>query len=182
MAGLPTAGHGQTGSPVFVDQIAWVDPPDWLPVNVTHGTFQSTSMDVEVGYSIYLPPGYEENFRRYPVVYWLHGRTGSERLIELVAALRSGIEARRSEPLVLVIANGDVANGYIDNSATGVMGESVIIHELIPHVEATYRVGSSAASRGIGGYSMGGVGAVRMGARIKGIIGAWRPLPVPISS
>jgi hypothetical protein len=63
VAGLPPAGHGQTGSPVFVDQIAWVDPRDWLPANVTLGTFQSTSMDVGVGYPIYLPPGYEEDFR-----------------------------------------------------------------------------------------------------------------------
>jgi hypothetical protein len=36
--------------------------------------------------------------------------------------------------MVLVIANGSVANGYIDNSATGVMGESVIIRELISHI------------------------------------------------
>ena len=129
-------------------------------------------MDVEVGYSIYLPPGYEDNVRRYPVVYWLHGRTGSERLIEPVAALHSGIEDRRFEPLVLVIANGGVANGYIDNPTTGVMGESVIIHELMPHIEATYRVGSNAASRGIGGYSMGGAGAVRMALRHPKMFGA----------
>ncbi len=172
VAGLPTASHGQTGRPVLVDQIAWVDPPDWLPANVTHGTFWSTSMDVEVGYSIYLPSGYEENRGRYPVVYWLHGRTGSERLIEPVAALHSGIEDRRFEPMVLVIANGGVANGYIDNPTTGVMGESVIIRELMPHIEATYRVGSNAASRGIGGYSMGGAGAVRMALRHPEVFGA----------
>jgi hypothetical protein len=40
---LPTASLGQTDRPLLVDQIAWVDPPDWLPVNATHGTFWSTS-------------------------------------------------------------------------------------------------------------------------------------------
>jgi hypothetical protein len=34
--------------PLLVDQITWVDPPDWLPVNVAHGTFWSRSMDVDV--------------------------------------------------------------------------------------------------------------------------------------
>lgn len=172
VAGLPTASLGQTGSPVLVDQIAWVDPPRPLPSNVTHGTFRSASMDVDVGYSIYLPPGYEQNGRRYPVVYWLHGRTGSERFIEPVQALQSGIEGRRFGPLVLVIANGGIANGFIDNPATGVMGESVIIDELMPHIEATYRVGSNAASRGIGGYSMGGAGAIRMAMRHPDVFGA----------
>ena len=157
---------------VLVDQIAWVDPPDPLPANVTHGTFRSTSMDVEVGYSIYLPPGYEESVRRYPVVYWLHGAGGSERDMRLVAALHSLIEDRRVEPLVLVIANGGVRSGFIDKPSTGVMGESVIIRELMPHIEATYRVGSNAASRGIGGFSMGGGGAVRMALRYPEVFGA----------
>ena len=165
VAGLPTPSLGQTDRPLLVDQITWVNPPDRLPLNVTHATFWSRSMDVDVGYSIYLPPGYEDNARRYPVVYWLHGRTGSERFIEPVGALHSGIEDGRFEPMVLVIANGGVANGYIDNPTTGVMGESVIISELMPHIEATYRVGSKTAGRGIGGYSMGGAGAVRMALR-----------------
>ncbi len=157
---------------VFVDDIAWVDPPRSLPTNVTHGTFRSTSMDLEVGYSIYLPPGYEEGVERYPVVYWLHGAGGSERGTRPAEALHSVIGDGRVEPMVLVFANGGVRSGFIDKTTTGVMGESVVIRELIPHIEATYRVGSSAASRGIGGISMGGGGAVRMALRHPETFGA----------
>ena len=56
----------------------WVNslPKTGLPDGVKHGTFKSPSMEVDVGYCIYLPPSYEEKQnaeRRYPVVYYLHG-------------------------------------------------------------------------------------------------------------
>ena len=56
-------------------------------------------MGTEVGYRIYLPPGYEESERkknRYPVVYYLHGgRPGSElKSVGLQYLLR-----RRSNPI-----------------------------------------------------------------------------------
>lgn len=51
----------------------WVNPlPDTAHERLTHGTFQSESMGIRVGYVIYLPPGYEDPGnaqRRYPVVY-----------------------------------------------------------------------------------------------------------------
>ena len=129
-------------------------------------------MDLEVGYSIYLPPGYEDSDQRYSVVYWLHGRGGSERGIQPVATLHAAVEAGRVEPMVLVIANGGIASGYIDNPTTGVMGESVILRELIPHVEATYRVGTNQRGRGLGGMSMGGAGTVRTALRHPELFGA----------
>lgn len=50
-----------------------------LPTGVTHHTFLSGSMKRDVGYCIYLPPGYEKDTeRRYPVIYHLHGAGGNE--------------------------------------------------------------------------------------------------------
>ena len=51
-----------------------------LPSGVSHQTFKSPSMGVEVGYYIYLPKGYESSGEKeYPVVFHLHGgRPGSE--------------------------------------------------------------------------------------------------------
>jgi len=61
----------------------WVnDFPEGKYPGLHHGTFRSQSMNVEVGYCIYLPPGYDDaetKSLRYPVVYWLHGgRPGTE--------------------------------------------------------------------------------------------------------
>jgi len=129
-------------------------------------------MNVEVGYSIYLPRGYDADSRRYPVVYWLHGRGGSEAGVRPIPVAHAAIEEHRAVPMVLVMANGGEASGYIDNTLTGVMGESVILRELIPHIERNYRVAIDAMGRGIGGMSMGGAGAVRMALRHPEVFGA----------
>ena len=159
----PVAGQTTGSEPVRVDDIRWVDPPPAASPGVEHRTFESRSMGREVGYSIYLPPDYQEGEGApYPVVYWLHGRGGSEGDVRPAAALHRAIESGLSGPMVLVMANGGVASGYIDNPATGVMGESVVIDELIPHVEANYSVSTEPGGRGIGGFSMGGGGAIRL--------------------
>jgi predicted peptidase len=56
----------------------WVTSPvPELPAGVTHHTFRSESMKREVGYCLYLPPGYEKDTqRRYPVID-LHGTGGN---------------------------------------------------------------------------------------------------------
>jgi enterochelin esterase-like enzyme len=165
LAGPRGAVHAQEAQPILVDQIAWVDPPADPPVGVGHDTFHSASMDLEVGYSVYLPPGYEGGDGTYPVVYWLHGRSGSEADTEPARVLHEAIEAGVVEPMVLVFPNGGVASGYVDNPNTGIMSESVILDELIPHIEENYRVSTEARGRGISGFSMGGAGALRFAIR-----------------
>ncbi len=164
---LPIQGASQapTHEPMRVDQIDWVDPPTDLPSRVAHYTFHSSSMDLEVGYSIYLPPGYEELERNYPVVYWLHGRSGSESDTRPAQVLHEAIQSGGVQPMVLVLANGGTGSGYIDNPDTGVMGESVVIEELIPHIESNYRVIRDRSGRGFSGFSMGGSGAIRLSLR-----------------
>src|SRR5690349_12947501 len=44
--------------------------PGTLPSGVTHHTYHSDAMHCDVGYCIYLPPGYaKHNNRRFPVIY-----------------------------------------------------------------------------------------------------------------
>ena len=57
----------------------WNNPPKNLPAGAEHKTFMSASMKVEVGYTLYLPAEYKDNpDKRYPVLYYLHGRGGTE--------------------------------------------------------------------------------------------------------
>ena len=168
----PLLGQAPGDGPFRVDDIQWVNPPTAASPGVSHGTFESRSMGREVGYSIYLPPGYAEDRGPYPVVYWLHGRGGNEGDVRPAAALDRAIASGASTPMVLVTANGGTASGYIDNPATDVMGESVVIDELIPHIEANYGVSTVREGRGIGGFSMGGGGAVRLAIRHPRSFGA----------
>ena len=164
--------HGQSDGPIGVDQIAWANPPVDVVPGVVHGTFSSASMNREVGFLIYLPPDYGEADGVFPVVYWLHGRGGNESDLRPAQALHQAIEGGRVQPMVLVLANGGVASGYVDNPSTGVMGESVIVDELVPFVEANYRVNSGASGRGLAGFSMGGAGAARFAIRHPSLWGS----------
>jgi endo-1,4-beta-xylanase len=61
--------------------------------------------------------------------------------------------------MILVLANGGAATLF-ENSADGKYpAETLIIRELISHVDATYRTIASRSGRAIEGFSMGGRGA-----------------------
>ena len=81
----------------------WVNPPNLKLPGLKHGVFKSPSMGLDVGYCIYLPPGYEDNAdRRYPVVYYLHGgRPGNEsKSIRLAVFIHQYITTSGVPPLI----------------------------------------------------------------------------------
>lgn len=169
---VPAAAQAPASGPPSVDAITWVNPPESLPPGVSHETFRSQALGRDVGYTIYLPPNYEGGTDVFPVIYWLHGRGGNESDVRPSVALHAAIEAGRAQPMVLVTVNGGAGSGYFNNPETGVLSESLIIRDLIPHIEETYRVSASQSGRGIAGFSMGGAGAVRLVLRNRGVFGA----------
>ncbi len=148
-------------------KIKWVNPPAKAPVGVQHGTFHSQCMDRKVGYNIYLPTDYEAAVdRRYPIVYFLHGSAGDEsRTIQLSNYLHNAIATGKIPPMLMVFANGGRNSSYIDSIDGTVLPETMIVRELIPHIDATYRTISQRSGRAIQGFSMGGGGALRFAAK-----------------
>lgn len=140
----------------------WNNPPAKLPANVQHLTFKSASMNVDVGYCIYLPPDYAaETQKRYPVIYYLHGRGGTESSdLFNVDILDKAIRAAQVPPIIYVHSMGGRNSGYVDSVDGKISGESAIIKELIPHIDATYRTIASRSGRAIQGFSKGGQGAL----------------------
>src|SRR5262245_3895362 len=86
----------------------WVnDLPKVKYPGLRHATFRSPSNNVDTGYCIYLPPGYgdpENQSRRYPVVYWLHGgRPGGEtKSIGLTTFFDNAIKKGQIPPMIYV--------------------------------------------------------------------------------
>ena len=146
--------------------IKWVNPPKpgTLPEGVTHHTFFSKALNREVGYCLYLPPGYAtEATRRYPVIYNLHGAGGNElHSFADAKVLHEGIVAGRWAPMIMVLPNGGQATFYKDSFDGKLPAETLIIRELLPHIDATYRTIASRAGRAIEGFSMGGRGSTRL--------------------
>jgi endo-1,4-beta-xylanase len=144
-------------------EVKWNNPDSPKIPGVEHGSFRSASMGVQVGYNVYLPPGYARGSARYPVVYFLHGAGGNE---NSDAGAFSALAAKLAEektvpPVIAVFPNGGMS-GYRDRPENKVMGETLIVRELVPLIDRTYRTRASRDGRTIGGFSMGGGGAVRL--------------------
>jgi endo-1,4-beta-xylanase len=143
----------------------WLDPDKTEPAGTHYATFTSKLAGGEVSYLVYLPATYEsEPAQRYPCVYWLHGLNGDQRagaafVEQLAAAARAG----KAPAMIVVLVNG-LPDGFYNDSKDGKWPvESVIIKELIPHIDKTYRTIARREMRGIEGYSMGGYGAAHLG-------------------
>ena len=135
-----------------------------MPSGVTHRTLHSEAHQADVGYCIYLPPGHDrDTHRRYPVIYNLHGADGNElHGFREVEVLDAGIRAERWPAMILVMPNGGKRTFYKDSHDGRFMSETLIMRELIPHIDANYRAIAAGHGRCIEGHSMGGRGATRL--------------------
>ncbi|MCX7007146.1 MAG: alpha/beta hydrolase-fold protein [Kiritimatiellaeota bacterium] len=152
---------------------AWVTPPVCASC-VEQRFFESTAAKTKVSYFLYTPDVYAaDKERRFPVLYWLHGSGGGEAGVPQIAAhFDAAIRAGKIPPLLVVFPNG-MASSMWCNSADGrVPMETVVIKELIPHVDATCRTLTNRASRLLEGFSMGGYGAARLGFKYHELFGA----------
>jgi enterochelin esterase-like enzyme len=144
----------------------WVNAPKpgQLPTGVTHHTFFSRALNRDVGYCIYLPPEYAtEPARRFPAIYNLHGAGGNElHSFTDARVLHEGVVAGRWAPMILVLPNGGQATFYKDSADGKFPAETLIIRELIPHIDQSFRTIATRGGRAIEGFSMGGRGATRL--------------------
>ncbi len=147
----------------YPHDMIWFNVPKNPQPGVVHKGYHSAAMDKEVGYNIYLPPGYEGGSQRYPVVYWLHGRNNTESSDSYpVQYLADGIAGGKLPPMILVYASGGSQTNYCDSYDGKYMAETTVIKELIPHIDKNYRTIASRDGRALQGMSMGGFGAMRL--------------------
>ena len=163
-SGIPNAEYYST---LTNQPFRWVNPfPadfEQLP-NLYHKSFLSPSVQQEVGYVIYLPPQYlEDDYRSFPVVYYLHGgRPGNENKSTYIADfLHKAMSSGAAQPVIYVFVNGGEISHW-NYPPLASMGENVFVKELIPHIDSNYRTIASSSGRGIQGFSQGGRGATRL--------------------
>lgn len=152
---------------------SWVTPAVRAP-QVQHRTFESAAAKTKVSYHIYTPEVYElAKERRFPVLYWLHGTGGGLRGISKVAAhFDRAIRAGKTPPMLVVFPNGLSKSMWCDSKDGKVPMETVVVKELIPHIDASFRTIASREGRLVEGFSMGGYGAARFGFKYPELFGA----------
>jgi enterochelin esterase-like enzyme len=127
---------------------------------------------------VYLPPGYEDSGRRYPVIYFLHGYgVGAEIYVNGVLRLPGSVdEAMAAGAQEFILVMPDAFNKYsgsmYSNSPTIGDWESWIAKDLVSYIDSHYRTLPQRESRGLSGHSMGGYGTLRIGMKAPEVFGA----------
>ena len=131
-------------------------------------TFPSEVLGAEKSCTVYLPDGYDRSQESYPVLYLLHGASGSHTHWTQKGDLRriadEAIAAGMARPMIVVMpdASGEGPKrtgrhmGYFD--VPGWDYERFFFAEFMPAVETRYRLASDPAHRAVAGLSMGGGG------------------------
>ncbi|MFC1510123.1 alpha/beta hydrolase [Candidatus Omnitrophota bacterium] len=143
--------------------VRWVTPAVRVS-QLHHRLFYSESAKADVSYHIYIPEIYHsEPQRRFPVIYWLHGHGGGlPGLSHLVKYFDAAIRKGNMPPVLIVFPNGMKESMWCNSKDGKIPIESVMINDLLPHVDKTWRTISSREGRLIEGFSMGGYGAARL--------------------
>lgn len=151
----------------------WVTPAVEAP-RVTQRTFESRAAGTTVSWFVYVPAVYDSTpDRRFPVLYWLHGTGGGLHGVAPVAArFDAAIRAGLVPPMLVVFPNGLQTSMWVDSKDGRVPMETLVVRELVPLVDATYRTIAAREARILEGFSMGGYGAARLGFKYPGLFGA----------
>lgn len=133
-------------------------------------TAWSPALGEEIDLRVYLPPSYgSDQAARYPVLYLLHGRGHHpDDWRRVVPSLDRLINDGVVPPVLGVMPSAPWSNGaswYVDSAYAGSpLGrpvETALVRDLVAHVDATYPTLAVREHRVVGGYSMGGAGALR---------------------
>jgi enterochelin esterase-like enzyme len=157
---------------VLVGMLAASGHAQWTTVQVNaprvqYRTMQSAAAGTAVSFHVYTPPVYDSQpERRFPVLYWLHGSgSATAGIAPMTNWFSTAMAQGLLPPMVIVFPNG-MPNGMYCNAADGTTPlETVIISELIPHVDANFRTIAARGGRILEGFSMGGYGTGRFGAK-----------------
>jgi enterochelin esterase-like enzyme len=162
-------------------------PEPWDKTAVPHGEIHIHDYTTHIAlglddnqseYLVYTPPGYDPTAKKtYPVLYLLHGWSdmavgwtaqGKANLI-----LDNLIAQGKAKPMLVVmpLGYGDTAflrdyglwgdDAAIDHNLS--LYSRVLLEEILPRIEAEYRVSKDRDDRAIAGLSMGGLEALSIG-------------------
>jgi len=127
----------------------------------------SLSMQKTLKVAVTTPSTYQTSQDRYPVIYLLHGGSGSFSDWHQKVT-QKGIVNQLAETYNVVIVTPGVgpASYYYDSPLLdSVRYETYMIQELIPLIDSQYRTLAQKESRAITGLSMGGHGAITLAAK-----------------
>ncbi len=134
--------------------------------------YVSKTLGVTRGLNVYTPPGYSQEPRAaYPVFYLLHGAGDNERGWSTIGRagviLDNLVAERKAVPMIIVMPDGHaprregVENPFRED----------LVNDIIPFVEAHYRIKTGPENRALAGLSMGGFQTLDIGVARQDLFG-----------
>ena len=175
--------------------------PDSAPQGVRDGVaatrphahlvdFRSASLSAFWGRPIHMlgwvltPPGYDARAAtRYPTVYYTQGFGGNnDRVIRTITHVDTAMTKHEMPPMIWVFLDESSPTGtteFADSVNNGPWGQALTT-ELIPHLEAQYRMDADVKGRFLNGHSSGGWATLWLQTRYPKIFGGtWSTSPDP---
>lgn len=136
--------------------------------------YDSPNLDLTRRMFVYTPPGYHESTEEYPVLYLLHGGGGDEEAWPTLGAaptiMDNLINSGEAEPMIVVMTNGNPSQASAitvtpklpnvepsGNNMASMLFEKSLVNDVIPYIEANFRVKANKDNRALTGLSMGGL-------------------------
>ena len=132
---------------------------------LTYSYYQSKTLGLTRPLIVYTPPGYRAGSEKYPVLYLVSGTTDTEETWFKVGRanfiLDNLLAQKKAVPMIIVLPYGNMMGGTpMPSSLQAAEMYKVFSDELttniIPFVEANYRVVADREHRALAGFSRGG--------------------------
>lgn len=154
--------------------------------------FRSVSLNQEMPFYLYLPPGYNtQSARRYPALYLLSGLGGNYKEwynFNLCGIMDDFIAAGKVKPMIVVMPSGNdnpaggIGSFWINHApppiSDGKRWGDYVWKDLVTYIDTNYRTIQRRESRGVGGLSAGGQAALMHGLmhpELFSVVGAHSP-------
>lgn len=122
--------------------------------NPVDSVLTSSLIQKEMPFRLILPKDYAASEKRYPVLYLLHGLSGSfDNWTDLTGIVTYAVD------LDIIIVMPEGGDGWYADSVEKY--ESYLIAELLPEIDGRFRTIADRRHRAIAGNSMGGYGAFK---------------------
>jgi enterochelin esterase-like enzyme len=148
--------------------------------NVQLRTFHSATLQREMPYYIFLPPGYDRNTAtRYPVLYMLHGMGGSYEewaSYGLLGRAHDMMTVGQIAPFIIVLPQGD--QSFWVNHPGGPAWGTYVVRDIPAEIDSRFRTIPDRTHRALGGLSMGATAALTLALQhpeVFSIVGAHSP-------
>ncbi len=117
-----------------------------------------------INYTLYLPPGHNNDKGPYPVIVFLHGAGGGNASSEVMQNYESARKEGVIGDFAVVFPEKYEATVWRDG-AKGKRPETNILKELLPFLQKQYNLTANRRQRVIMGFSMGAAGSIFWGAK-----------------